>query len=557
MNLRLNEGIGKVLTQQFRNFWPYYIGALIMLYFTHSISSELPFMAKELADLVSEKGGATPTSTFFWVALGIITFRTSSRLLFFYPARVFEKNMRMDILKRIENCPPQRYRNYSSGQLFQVLYTDIEQMRAFVGFALLQVGNITFALLVLIPKIYQYSSDLVWAIIPMFVSSALFTFFVGKTRHHHRKALDYQGDVQNFIMEVYEGKKTIKNYHAEKSFLGLFKEKSFKELYSSYKAGVAISFSVPLVPFGVGISFIWGAYIIFSQGLGATSLVLFSGFAFLFLEPLHFISWIGIVFVSSFAAWGRIGELIRDLEKESEEEKFLIEQNESGQTEGRPWKKGFFSVNFWEERLSFNVETHQWTALIGNTGCGKSVVLFQLAHVLRNKGEKISLVAQGPYIYNDSLESNIFLGKTASESQKDEAYELLKLFSLDFLSSDRDSLLALEVGEHGKRLSGGQAKRLCLVRSLLGGADWFIWDDPFSSIDVLLEKEIVEKLKALPKLKKKTFILSTHRASTVRFCQDLIFFEKKVGIVEKGETEDLLGLGSKSKTYEYFEKQLI
>ena len=149
------------------------------------------------------------------------------------------------------------------------------------------------------------------------------------------------------------------------------------------------------------------------------------------------------------------------------------------------------------------------------------------------------------------------MGKTPSESQKDEAYELLKLFSLDFLSSDRDSLLSLEVGEHGKRLSGGQAKRLCLVRSLLGGADWFIWDDPFSSIDVLLEKEIVEKLKALPKLKKKTFILSTHRASTVRFCQDLIFFEKKVGIVEKGETEDLLGLGSKSKTYEYFEKQLV
>ena len=65
MNLRLNEGIGKVLTQQFKNFWPYYVGALVMLYFTHSISSELPFMPKELADYVSEKEGATPTSTYF------------------------------------------------------------------------------------------------------------------------------------------------------------------------------------------------------------------------------------------------------------------------------------------------------------------------------------------------------------------------------------------------------------------------------------------------------------------------------------------------------------
>jgi ATP-binding cassette subfamily B protein len=133
----------------------------------------------------------------------------------------------------------------------------------------------------------------------------------------------------------------------------------------------------------------------------------------------------------------------------------------------------------------------------------------------------------------------------------------LKLLSLDLLAHDRESLLNLQVGEHGKKLSGGQAKRLCLVRSLLGGADWFIWDDPFSSIDVLLEKEIVEKLKEFKKLKKKTFILSTHRASTVRFCHDLIFIKKEQGIIERGEVEGLLGLGSKSKSYEYFEKQLV
>lgn len=557
MKLRLEDGLGKVLLQQFLNFWPYYIGALVMLYLTHSISSELPFMAKELADLVKDKSGSIDTSLFFWVALGIITFRTSSRLLFFYPARVFEKNMRMDILKRIENSAPQRYGNYSSGQLFQVLYTDIEQMRAFVGFALLQLGNVTFAILVLVPKIYQFSPSLVWAIIPMLVSSLLFIFFVGKTRHHHRKALDYQGDVQNYIMEVYEGKKTIKNYHAEESFLGLFKDKSFKELLSSYKAGVAISFSVPLIPLGVGLSFIWGSYVIFSEGLGATSLVLFSGFAFLFLEPLHFISWIGIVFVSSFAAWGRIDELLIDLKKETDEEAFLKNENPSGITEGKLWEEGSFSVKFWEEKLSFKVDPDKWTALIGNTGCGKSFVLFQAAHILRNKGEKVSLVAQSPYIYNDTLLANIFLGKTPNENDLKEGYDLLTLFGLDFLAPTREELFKLKVGEHGKRLSGGQAKRLCLVRSLLSGADWFIWDDPFSSIDVLLEKEIVEKLKELEILRKKTLILSTHRISTVRFCDELLFFEKETGIIEGGETERLLHLGSKSKTYEYFEKQMV
>ncbi|MEC8624811.1 MAG: hypothetical protein VXY34_08335 [Bdellovibrionota bacterium] len=167
------------------------------------------------------------------------------------------------------------------------------------------------------------------------------------------------------------------------------------------------------------------------------------------------------------------------------------------------------------------------------------------------------MVAQSPYIYNDTLLANIFLGKTPNENELKEGYDLLTLFGLDFLAPTREELFQLKVGEHGKRLSGGQAKRLCLVRSLLSGADWFIWDDPFSSIDVLLEKEIVEKLKELETLRKKTLILSTHRISTVRFCEELLFFEKETGIIEGGETERLLHLGSKSKTYEYFEKQMV
>ena len=291
----------------------------------------------------------------------------------------------------------------------------------------------------------------------------------------------------------------------------------FKELTYAFKAGVAVSFSVPLIPLGVGLSFLLGAYIIHAQSLEVTSLVLFSGFVFLFLEPLHFMAWIGVVFSSSLGSWARIKELIFDLGKKSEREKLLERLN-------GPLDKtsGAFKVEFWGEALDIPLERKKWTVIIGKTGSGKSEILIQLASILKDKGHKVSFIFQNPYIYDDDIEANIFLGRQASENDKDEAYKLLKLFSLDFLSHGKEELFKMKVGEHGKHLSGGQAKRLALIRSLMSGAEFLLWDDPFSSVDVILEKEIIDKLKNMEAIKDKTLILSSHRISTVKLCDKLI-----------------------------------
>ena len=76
-----------------------------------------------------------------------------------------------------------------------------------------------------------------------------------------------------------------------------------------------------MIPLGVGISLVWGSWIISAEGMSASSLIYFSGMTFLFLEPLAFISWIGVVFVSSAAAWDRVKELVVKIEEVSETEK--------------------------------------------------------------------------------------------------------------------------------------------------------------------------------------------------------------------------------------------
>lgn len=552
--MELDKGLFRLLTHVILKYFWYYLGAVICLYLTHYVGSYLPFYAKELADLVTEGPEKIQTSKYFLLAFGILFFRTASRLLFFFPARCMERDMRVKILNLLESTIPLRYQKYAPGQLFQILSNDTEQIRALVGFAFLQIGNIVLAIVVLVPKLNNYHPELLVALWPMLLASIIFAILVGSTRHYHRKSADMQGEVQNFIMETYTGKKTIKNYHAENSFVKFFRKRSLKELDFSYKAGVAISYSTPLVPFGVGLSFLYGAHIIYTQNLGASSLVLFSGFVFLFLEPLMFLSWIGVVYTSSIAAFNRIEELVKDIGIASPSEVWLQEKNLNVSD---PQK---FIVKFWENELPLIIPSDGVTVLVGKTGCGKSEVLFQLATILKEKGKRVSYISQSPYIYNDKLIKNIFLGREPSEDDKDLAYNLLDLFGLTYLATGKEALFELEVGENGKKLSGGQQKRLALVRGILSPHEYLIWDDPFSSVDLILERVIFTELKNSNLLKNKTVIFSGHRFSTVKLCDYVIYLDPEIGILDQGSVERIYFDETKEEKrplYEYFKKQMV
>ena len=344
MNIDFSWSIPRLLVAQSKKYWHYYLGAVLALIALHYTQSFLPFYAKELADLVS-LDKPIPTEKFFLLALGIIVFRTSSRLLFFTPARFLEKDMRVSFYKKLENTLPSRFSSVSSGQLFQVVYSDIEQIRALVGFAILQVGNVAIALAVLLPQLHSVHSSLLYSLMPMLISFILFTVIVGKSRTYYRKTQDLAGEVQHLIMETYSGKESIKNYGAEESFFKLFKEKSLSELVNFYKSGIAIAFSIPLIPLGVGLSLVWGGRIILEQGLTSSDIILLSGFIFLLLEPLAFMSWIGIVFASSSVSWKRINEFNAKLTSKSSMETYLIDHNRT--EKGDPG----YNLEFWELNL--------------------------------------------------------------------------------------------------------------------------------------------------------------------------------------------------------------
>lgn len=486
---------------------------------------------------------------FLGLAIGILLFRTSSRLLFFYPARVQQKLLRMELLELLETVPSTRYAGKNQGQIFQILFDDVNNLRAFIGFGLLQVGNLFIAGWVLIPKLNQTDSYLWPAFIPLFTSVFLFTIMTFINQKYFKKMMDKKGEVQQYIIEAYEAKQTIKNFHREESFIKGFVRSSSEELTLFFKSSIGFAITGPYVKLGLGASLLWAAMLIRKNGGDTSDLVFFSGFLYLFLEPVMFMSWVAVIMSQGFAAWKRVKELYAVLAVESKEELSLqnikVKEDESNI---------HLNMLFWEKPLKLDIKKGKWTVLIGETGSGKSYILSQLATGLILNKEVVSMVQQEPYLFNDTIQENIFLGATPNETNLKRARDLIKIFQLDNLAPTIDEVLSMEVGENGKRLSGGQMKRVALIRSLMSGAQLIIWDDPFSSVDIILERKVVANLRQSEQWGHLTFIISSHRLTTVRLSDEVIYLDREAGIKAQGESQKLL---KEENVTRFFKEQLV
>jgi len=550
MTSRLKRSFGPWIVHHAFEFKWFYLGAFLSLFILQELQSEIPEKIRILTKVMAQ-GELNKVSVWIFVllAVGILVFRTLSRLMFFYPARVQQKLLRMELLEQLEKVPHSRYADRPQGQIFQILFDDINNVRAFIGFGMLQISNLIIAAFVLIPKVNATDSYLWPAFSPLFASVLFFSIVTLINQKIFKKMMEKKGEIQQYIIEAYEAKQSIKNFHQEGSFIRGFATVSAQELSLFFKSSIGFAITGPYIKLGLGASLLWASYLIRAHGGSTSDLVYFSGFLYLFLEPVMFLSWVAMILSQGFAAWKRMKELHNQLTSPSKDEDEL--KRFDFQVTDDSMKAG---LKFWGQDLKVEIKKHQWSVIVGETGSGKSFLLSQLASSMILRGHKVSLVAQEPYLFNDTIQENIFLGNPATQEKIEEAKNLIQIFQLDSLASNLDEVLNLEVGENGKRLSGGQMKRVALVRSLLSGADYFFWDDPFSSVDIILEKKILARLRQEEFWKNKTFLITSHRLTTVRLVNDLIFVTRNHGIASQGLVETQL---KDADVARFFKEQMV
>ena len=194
-----------------------------------------------------------------------------------------------------------------------------------------------------------------------------------------------------------------------------------------------------------------------------------------------------------------------------------------------------------------------FTALVGESGCGKSTVAsilmgrsraysgsvtvggVELSRIAEDSlMEKLTYVSHQSYLFKGTVRENLLMGAPGADDAA--LWAVLERVNLaDFLRSEDG--LETQLLEKASNLSGGQCQRLALARALLHDSPVYIFDEATSNIDVESENDIMREIHKLAETK--TVVLISHRLVNVAGA-DRIYVLESGAVAESGSHEALL-----------------
>jgi ABC-type multidrug transport system fused ATPase/permease subunit len=188
------------------------------------------------------------------------------------------------------------------------------------------------------------------------------------------------------------------------------------------------------------------------------------------------------------------------------------------------------------QNFSFDFTPGSHTAIIGETGIGKSTLIRLMLALLHPQQGKIELydancqveasaltrcnfvyVPQGNSLLSGTIRDNLLLGNP--DATEEEVRQVLITAAAEFVYDLPEGLDTL-CGERGAGLSEGQAQRICIARGLLRQGNILLLDEFSSSLDKETEQVLMERL--MTQTKEKTVIFITHRELISEYCEQII-----------------------------------
>jgi subfamily B ATP-binding cassette protein MsbA len=209
------------------------------------------------------------------------------------------------------------------------------------------------------------------------------------------------------------------------------------------------------------------------------------------------------------------------------------------------------------EGLDLSVSGQEFAAFVGSSGAGKSTIVGLLTRMydpddgaIRVNGEsisnmdieawrdRISVVTQDPFIFNDTLLGNLTIGnRSASMDAVEQVCEIAQV--TEFIEGLPDGYQT-QLGEDGVRLSGGQKQRVALARALLEDSEILVLDEATSDLDTNIERTVQDGIERMDR--DYAIFVIAHRLSTV-LNADQIYTVADGHIVESGSHEELISQG--------------
>ncbi|MEJ6674824.1 MAG: ABC transporter ATP-binding protein [Flavobacteriales bacterium] len=505
------------------------------------------------------------------VLAGFFTFLMRQTII--VTSRLIEFDLKNEIYQQYQRLSLNFYKKNRTGDLMNRISEDVSKVRMYVGPAIMYSMNMIVLLVVGFTQMIRIDVKLTMYTLLPFPLLSIAIFSLSKIIHKRSSVVqEYLSKLTTFNQEFFSGISVVKSYGIEKSIIKDFDKISETSKEKNIHLQQANALFFPLMVFLIGISNIIVIYIggqqYINNEIQIGTIIEFMLYVNILTWPVAVVGWVTSMIQQAEASQLRINEFLQHQPEI---------QNHSITPITLQGKVDFKNVTFTYDdtnitalkKVTFSAEAGETVAILGKTGAGKSTIIELIARLydakegsilmdgnsietvnLNDLRNQIGFVPQDPFLFSESISSNIKFGK--EDATEEEIRQAAKDAVVHENIIDFPKGYETVLGERGVTLSGGQKQRVSIARAIIKNPKILIFDDCLSAVDTETEERILSNLKKFSK-NKTTFIIS-HRVSSAKNADKIIVLEGGE-IIQQGSHNQLINTSGYYK--ELHDQQLL
>ena len=498
----------------------------------------------------------------------------SAKLIMIGVAEDVKRDLQNDMFASLIKADTQKIDEKHTGQFIGNLLNDVNLIVNLISTALLNLFKDSLTLIRLLSVMFYQN----WKLSIIAIIMIPFASIVARTLGKRIGKVSIQqmqrvGTLSSYLIEVFKNHRIIKIFQKEEYEKNRSKEfiETLKE--TQKKIGIIFVRTSPIMESLTGIMIaiiiFVSAKLIIKNELEVSNFFSFLAAMMLAYQPVRSLATLNISIQQGLAGARNVLPIIDEVPevKDVSNAKKLSVSDGTIKFENVDFKYKN-NDNQILNKINLNLPGEKMTALVGQSGAGKSTILNLIPRfynisegdikidnqsiygsTLSSLRKNISLVSQETTLFDDSIRNNIaYANLDASENEIKEAAKFS--FADEFIEKLPKKYDTL-IGENGIRLSGGEKQRLSIARAILKKSPIILLDEATSSLDAETESKIQKAITYLTK--GRTTIVIAHRLSTI-LNSDKIYVIDNGKVIGEGNHQELLTTSVEYKNF--YEKQI-
>jgi ATP-binding cassette, subfamily B, bacterial MsbA len=473
-------------------------------------------------------------------------------------------DLRQKVFDRVLRQDANFFESNSTGRLMSSIMNDLEKIQVATSHMLADWLRQSFSVIFLLWVVVQKDWRLALVSLTVLPFVLVPTLRIGRRiRRTTRRAQDDAAELNQILQETLSGHQVVKSFGTEDIESNRFQIAANRLKSSNLRYVAQQALSSPLIEFFAAITIVglltYARIEIKNGVLTAGEFTSFVIALLMLYEPVKRLTGIHNIFQQALGASQKVFEYLDDDRQISDKpgaaklakfQQSILLDNVSFLYPNAP--QGFSLTD-----IQLEVGAGEVVALVGPSGGGKTTLVNLVprfydvtAGAVRIDGkdvrdlqlaslrEKIGMVAQETFLFNDTVANNIRYGKPKAKDDEIQAAARSALAE-EFIERMPEGYETI-IGERGVKLSGGQRQRLAIARAMLKNAPILILDEATSHLDTESEILVQQALQTL--MNNRTVIVIAHRLSTIRRADKIVVLDRG-RISEIGTHEELVNHG--------------